>query len=735
MSKLKIGLVCGGPSLERGISINSARSVMDHLYLHHITLYYVSEQLEVYLLKPEHIYSNTPEDFDFKLHEISKPIKESSWIKHMQSLDIILPLIHGIYGEDGTLQQLLEENQIPYVGSSAKSCKKMFFKDIAVQHLQTFGYPTLPVCAADDSVWKSWLKKDKVVVKPQAGGSSIGVSVVDTEQAGQEAVVNLSPEKAIVEPFCHGKEFTVMVIETSNGPCALIPTEISIDVKGEIYDYRRKYLPTANTYWHCPPRFSEEVIQQIRQEAQSLFTLFKMNDFVRMDGWVVEDKVIFSDFNPISGMEQNSFMFLQASRIGMTHQDILSYIIANACQRYGVGYEKAALSQQKKQVIPILMGGNSEERQVSLMSGTNVWLKLRQSDIYKPVPYFLDQYHQVWPLPYTYALNHTVEEIYQNLLASKLMHDSITPYLQTIRMEMGLDEKDSELVCPVLTPMKLEQFMQDNADYVFLALHGGFGEDGRLQALLTSKGVRYNGACAKVSQLGMDKYLFAKSVNAQGIPNLSALEKVLITPETQWQDIANLGKRIVLKPRDQGCSVGVLVVEDEASFSEYRIGMDPLMNYLAEKYIKTDKLVMQKEGIEHQKETYWLELTMVVYEEGGQYQALYPSITVAKSVVLSMEEKFQGGTGINITPPAILSSDLITDIQTRVALLAEKIGIKHYSRLDFFYHMLSHEIIIIEMNSLPALTPSTVLYHQMLASEYAVSPTKGLERLIKASIH
>lgn len=732
MSKMRIGVICGGPSLERGISLNSARSVMDHLVDMDITIFYVTLELTVYVLKAQHIYSNTPEDFDFKLNNIATSVSESEWVSMMKKMDIMLPLIHGSYGEDGCLQTFLEKHSIPYIGSNAQSCANMFFKDKAANYLTEAGYPTLPICQAESPLWRSWLKDGKVVIKPQAGGSSIGVSVVDNIASAEKAVATLKPEVAICEPFCDGIEFTVIVLASGKGPCALIPTEISINTEGAIYDYRRKYLPTGNTHWHCPPRFSDTLIDEIRQQAEEVFELFDMNDFIRMDGWIKDGQVIFSDFNPISGMEQNSFLFLQASRLGMTHQDILNYIIKQSCQRQGIPFTVDCQVKDYRIDIPILMGGDSEERQVSLMSGTNVWLKLRQSKKYNPRPYFVDTFRQVWPLPYTYALNHTVEEIQNSLVNSYTNHQRIKCYLANIRNHLGLDNVAIDLVCPILKSRTLEEFIAGlSDDYVFLALHGGFGENGQLQALLSNANIAYNGACSDVSQLGMDKYKFSKVVNTLRHTRVRALEKILISETTVWEDIQSLGDAVIVKPRDQGCSVGVTVISDEQAFSALCLNQ---MDYIAEAYIQTDDICIDGAILHHNKITGWVEFTAVVYEEGGVYQSLCPSITVAKNQVLSIEEKFQGGTGINITPPALLAIEDQLFIQSSLANLAKALSVRNYARIDLFFNYVTREIIIIEMNTLPALTPSTVLYHQMLASGYARSPLAGIERLISASI-
>src|SRR6185437_15842759 len=99
---LKIAIICGGPSKERGISLNSARSVLDHtseLGIELIVLY-INPKGQYYQITPAQLYSNTPSDFDFKLANNSVHLNEASLIKLLQSVDLVFPLVHGIYGED-----------------------------------------------------------------------------------------------------------------------------------------------------------------------------------------------------------------------------------------------------------------------------------------------------------------------------------------------------------------------------------------------------------------------------------------------------------------------------------------------------------------------------------------------------------------------------------------------------------------------------------------------------------
>ena len=100
-------------------------------------------------------------------------------------------------------------------------------------------------------------------------------------------------------------------------------------------------MPTNKVKHHCPSRFPNETIDKIQIQARQIFSLFKMNDFARFDGWLLPDgEIWFSDFNTVSGMEQNSFLFQQASRLGMSHSDLLHFIVKNSCARQKIDFPR-----------------------------------------------------------------------------------------------------------------------------------------------------------------------------------------------------------------------------------------------------------------------------------------------------------------------------------------------------------------------------------------------------------
>lgn len=789
---LRLALVCGGPSRERGISLNSARSLLDHLGTLNIVItpYYVDCEKQFYSISRERLYSNTPADFDFKLHQTTARLDETQWIAKLREHDIVFPVIHGAFGEDGQLQQLLEQHQIPFVGPSSQTARLMFHKHEAASLLARHHFTTLPnlLITKDDNpktakqkIVDFWQQIDtnRVVIKPAAGGSSIGVftatSIEETYAQYQRLSAMDIHDATLIEPFCQGQEFTLIVLENPDGqPVALVPHQIKIDHRhGQIFDYRRKYLPTSNTMWACPPHFSDDVVENIRQQAQTLFMLFQMRDFARLDGWLLDDgQILFTDFNPISGMEQNSFIFQQATRIGMTHASLLHYIIGQACRRHEIPLPPIPPSTKddQRQAVHVLIGGKTAERQVSLMSGTNIWLKLRHSSRYQPSLYFIDHQEIIWRLPYSYALSHTVEEIYENCLTADVIQRRMQSYTQRIHQQLKADHDYWLQEDATPKSMNWSQFVhhsQQQGAFVFLGLHGGDGENGVYQQKLDDAGLPYNGSHAEASRLCMNKYLTGLAVSKAGYSQLISAPKVCIKAEDIPQNLAqstsfwqNLCQRwstdsLIIKPLNDGCSAGIIRLAEAEELMRYMdyvrqgktfleaglfkhqaqaIEMASAGNpdFLLEPFIITDELIIDHHQLKHQSKQGWIELTVGVLAQKGHYHALNPSITVSEDSVLSLEEKFQGGTGINITPPptTLITKAQCAHLKRMIEKAAEALGIDNYARIDIFFNRQNNDVMIIEANSLPALTPSTVIYHQGLAEPKPLAPRTFLENLI-----
>lgn len=787
---MKIAILCGGPSLERGISLNSARSVLDHLANENVEIipFYFDFHKKIYKISTNQLYSNNPSDFDFKLQQTSSPLTKSQFISNLKKVDIVFPIMHGFFGEDGSIQSFLEKNKIPFIGTGSNSCKKLFDKYKAGNFIKKLGFYTLPTALLkiyqqnnkqiiNDFFIKNNIKR--AIVKPCCGGSSIGVfSVTSIDEALEKADLIFSKRmdtRVILEPFVKGIEFTVIILQNKfNLPVAILPTEIETDYsKNQIFDFRRKYLPTRQVIYHCPPRFDNHIIEKIQVQAEQIFTAFGMNDFGRFDGWILENgKICFSDFNPISGMEQNSFLFQQSARVGLSHSDVLKYIVQHACNRYKINFpiNQIYKKQSGRKIVNVLFGGKTSERQVSLMSGTNAWLKLRSSDKYEPRPFLLDFDNNVWKLPYQLTLNHTVEEIIQNCKNFPFAKKRLAELEKKVRLKLAVDLElgKSEFSEPI--KMSLDNFIQETKnEFVFIGLHGGFGENGDLQKILTKNRIKFNGPDEKVSRLCMDKWKTKEFIDKIQIDNVLTIPGVTykITDfekfknndfKTLWRKLCGSFscKSLIIKPRAEGCSSGVVRLFSYTDLINYihlvkqnvpfipkhtfthqiniiEMPLEEIKNIIIEKYIETDSIKIKANKLKYSRKNGYLEITIGLIAEKNKIKAFNPSITIAECQLLTVEEKFQGGTGVNITPPPknIMGNKAGAKIKKNIEKLAETMGIRGYSRIDAFAQVNTGDLIIIEINTLPGLTPSTVFFQQALAEDPSIPPKHLLEKLIE----
>ncbi|WVZ67162.1 hypothetical protein U9M48_016282 [Paspalum notatum var. saurae] len=864
---LRVGLVCGGPSAERGISLNSARSVLDHIQGDDllVTCYYIDSAMNAFAISPAQLYSNTPLDFDFKLESLAQGFDSlSDFADHLATnVDIVFPVIHGKFGEDGGIQELLEKANVPFVGTPSKGCQRAFDKHNASLELDTQGFLTVPnflvekdkLAKAELEAWFQTInlnkENGKVIVKPTRAGSSIGVVVAygvnDAAQKAEEIISEGIDDKVIIEVFLEGgTEFTAIVVDvgTANNcePVVLLPTEVELQYSSSsdatedtIFNYRKKYLPTRQVVYHTPPRFPAEVIDCIRQGVSLLFHRLGLHDFARIDGWFLpspvtslpsaenSDKfgntkygiVLFTDINLISGMEQTSFLFQQASAVGFSHSRILRAVVQHACSRFPslnpcnnawttlsrkLQRSKQAEATQRgncRQKVFVIFGGDTSERQVSLMSGTNVWLNLQGFDDLDVTPcllapaYFFsddqdsnDSSRDVWTLPYSLVLRHTTEEVHAACVeATQPERVEITSRLRDkVMNELGpaLSRHDWFAGFDVAYEQPIRYSLQQWINHVkeaegvvFIAVHGGIGEDGTIQALLESAGIPYTGPGPIASRTCIDKVATSLAVDhltshgVRTIPkDVRATEEVLKSSLVDiWDELKTKlqTETVCVKPARDGCSTGVarlccpkdLEVYADAlrrmlqrlpanclsrAHGVIEMPLPPPESLIFEPFIETDEIIISNtlengsaRCLVWKGENDWLEVTVGVVGKRGEMHSLNPSITVKESGdILSLEEKFQGGTGINLTPPpaAIMSEDALRRCKKSIEAMANSLGLEGFSRIDAFVNVRSGEVLLIEVNTVPGMTPSTVLIHQALAEEPPVYPHKFFRTLL-----
>lgn len=572
---------------------------------------------------------------------------------------------------------------------------------------------------------------------------------------------HLSEQRVIVEGFIEGKEFSCIVLKKeSGGTVSLPPTEI---VKGgEVFDYRSKYLPGLSRKI-TPIDLPDEEINQIRIACQELFDYLEFNTYARIDGFITKDKKIFlNDPNTTSGMLPSSFFFHQAAEIGLNPSQFLTYIIRVSLQeRIHTSLDKMpfedllakldedieALKNEKEErlKIAVLLGGYSFERHISVESGRNIFEKLASSSKYEPIPVFLtgsDQNHELYQIPINLLLKDNADDI-----RDKVYHYKNHPVIETIKRECSdiTQKYASENV--VFAPQKLTYSeLKKKVDGIFIGLHGRPGEDGNVQRELDKLGLPYNGSPYTSSQITINKYKTLQLLQRHGF---TTTRQSLLPAHDYLNDRDEFINQIerkftypfIAKPVDDGCSSAVKLIKNRAVLSAYLSALFRQEETIDSASLKTLKLLPKEEfprkqevliedlitakGAEH-----FLEITggLLTHFEDGQlrYEIFEPSEALAGGEILSLEEKFLAGEGQNITPARFATNtvnyeQVAKKVKEDLHKAAKILNIRGYARIDAFVRIFANqqvETIIIEVNSLPGMTPATCIFHQSAINGY-----------------
>ena len=231
--------------------------------------------------------------------------------------DVVWPVLHGADGEDGSLSQVLELLDLPFVGSSAKACRLAWDKSIAGALVAATDVTvprslTLPHAVLRDLGTRELLPRiterlgEDVVVKPVTGGSSLGITVVhDGDSLATAMAAALSHvDTCRVEQAVVGTEVAVGVVDAGDGPDALLPVEISPDSGS--YDYEARYTP-GSTEFHTPARLPADVLQRLREDAVAVHRLLGLGHLSRSD-FIVDEAGTpwFLEVNTAPGLTETS---------------------------------------------------------------------------------------------------------------------------------------------------------------------------------------------------------------------------------------------------------------------------------------------------------------------------------------------------------------------------------------------------------------------------------------------
>lgn len=566
----------------------------------------------------------------------------------------------------------------------------------------------------------------------------------------------------LIEGFIEGKEFSCIVLEDENGAAvALPPTEIR---KGkELFDYRSKYLPGLSRKI-TPIDLPDAQIEAIRKDCERLFYELHFDVYARIDGFLGKDgKIFLNDPNTTSGMMPSSFFFHQAAEIGLNPSQFLTFIIRTSLSKRSIQskgnitYKK--LLQQLDELIvkdknaasnkirvAVVLGGYSSERHISVESGRNVFEKLSSSEKYAPFPVFLtgsNEQHELYHIPINLMLKDNADDIKE-----KAENFKVHPVIKTIMKQCEAITNKYASANAISAPEKLTyDALKQKADEVFIALHGRPGEDGAIQEKLDEIGLPYNGSNKESSSITIDKYRTNEILKANGF---LIAEHVLVSKQDWEKDPAKVEEVLkttikypfIAKPVDDGCSSAVKKIKTFDEFKAFcklifrpseeldlaaaqTLHIKPKEEFPQKQVILVEELISRKDAL------HFLEITggmLTRYNSKGdiEYEVFEASEALADGDVLSLEEKFLAGQGQNITPARYAKSSAdrqkVSDqVKATLGAAAKVLGVSGYCRIDAFVRVFADcrtEVIFIEVNSLPGMTPATCIFHQAAINNY-----------------
>lgn len=307
---IKVAILLGGPGSEHEVSVSSAKNILENIDRSKF------EVFEIFV------------DRNKKYTIGGKIFEEQDGLQELKNIgvEVVFPIIHGTYGEDGELQSKLEELNIPFVGSSSAVSLLTIDKNKTNELLKENGLdiPQGKIINKNDSV----IPFDfPIIVKPVDEGSSVDLYKFENEEEYKNSVnvIFNNHESMLAQEFIKGKEFTCGVVEISNIITPLIATEVIL-TKGELFDYDAKY-----SFGGCkeitPAEVDEDIMNRIKDTAMRCHKVLGCKSISRTDMILHNSTLYVLEINTVPGMTKTSFIPQQAKYCGYDMKELISLLI------------------------------------------------------------------------------------------------------------------------------------------------------------------------------------------------------------------------------------------------------------------------------------------------------------------------------------------------------------------------------------------------------------------------
>ena len=327
--RLKIALLAGGPSSEHEVSLASSKNIL-------LSLDKAKYDITLVLISKDNKWG-----FGSEFETIEATMNLDDGIEELKTLspDLVFIGLHGTFGEDGTLQSLLEKNNLKFTGSGSQASSRAFNKLTSQHIMQEQGIRTIATLDFTKKDWdysseqilnKSQALEGNLIVKPVEGGSSLGIFLNKNRQSLHKDIDGSFKysDHIMIQPFIEGREFSCGVLEKNNIPEALEVTEI-IPINQDFFNYESKYS-AGSSQEITPAKIDKNISDQIKSSSIAAHKAHGCNGYSRTDFLLSNEDIYFLEINTLPGMTTASLLPQEASAMGIKFSELLDSIISES---------------------------------------------------------------------------------------------------------------------------------------------------------------------------------------------------------------------------------------------------------------------------------------------------------------------------------------------------------------------------------------------------------------------
>jgi D-alanine-D-alanine ligase len=320
-NKPNIAVISGGDSSEFVVSVKSGANVYKAIDTEKYNPWLIQMKGKEWIVMQD----------DKKIAYIDKSDFSFMNVNEKVTFSFAYITIHGTPGEDGILQGYFELIGIPYSTCNVDTSSLTFNKWFCNNYLSSFNVKmAMSVKLSKGEIIDSAAIVGNlglpIFIKPNAGGSSFGVTKVKTREEVEPAIIKAWEEsnEALIEQFIDGKEFTCGLVKIKNKKIVFPVTEVL--PKNEFFDFEAKYTPGA-TEEITPARLPSHLFEKCQNISSEIYDLCQCEGIVRMDYILKDDEFYFLEVNTTPGMTATSFIPQQIAAMGLTLKDVITMII------------------------------------------------------------------------------------------------------------------------------------------------------------------------------------------------------------------------------------------------------------------------------------------------------------------------------------------------------------------------------------------------------------------------